>query len=98
MSVELTDKGLSRGEVVAVARAGAEVNVGEAAVAAMERGAAVVAELVASDEPVYGVSTGFGALATTPIPAEKRAQLQKALVRSHAAGMGPEARARSSGR
>jgi histidine ammonia-lyase len=90
MSVELTDRGLSRDEVVAVARAGAEVRVGEAAVAAMERGAAVVAELVASDEPVYGVSTGFGALATTPIPAEKRAQLQKALVRSHAAGMGPE--------
>ncbi len=90
MTVELTDGGLSRDEVVAVARGGEEVRVGDAAVAAMERGAAVVAELVASDEPVYGVSTGFGALATTPIPAGKRAQLQKALIRSHAAGMGPE--------
>ncbi|MBS1860870.1 MAG: histidine ammonia-lyase [Actinobacteria bacterium] len=90
VTVELTDKGLSRDQVVAVAREGAEVRVGAAAVAAMERGAAVVAELVASDEPVYGVSTGFGALATTPIPAEKRAELQRALVRSHAAGMGPE--------
>jgi histidine ammonia-lyase len=90
VTVELTDKGLSREEVVAVARGGAEVRVGAEAVAAMERGAAVVAELVASDEPVYGVSTGFGALATTPIPAEKRALLQKSLIRSHAAGMGPE--------
>jgi histidine ammonia-lyase len=89
-TVELTDKGLAREEVVAVARGGAEVTVGPDAVAAMERGAAVVAELVASDEPVYGVSTGFGALATTPIPAEKRALMQKSLVRSHAAGMGPE--------
>jgi histidine ammonia-lyase len=89
-TVELTDKGLSREEVVAVARGGAAVTVGGAAVAAMERSAAAVARHVASDEPVYGVSTGFGALATTPIPAEKRAPLQKSLVRSHAAGMGPE--------
>ncbi|HEX4306936.1 MAG TPA: aromatic amino acid lyase, partial [Solirubrobacterales bacterium] len=90
VSVELTDKGVSRDEVVAVARGGAQVRIGAEAVAAMERGAAVVAAHVASDEPVYGVSTGFGALATTPIPAEKRALLQKSLVRSHAAGMGPE--------
>jgi histidine ammonia-lyase len=93
VSVELTDAGLAREQVVAVAREGAEVSVGAAAVAAMERGAKVVADLVASDEPVYGVSTGFGALATTPIPAEKRALLQKSLVRSHAAGMGPEVEA-----
>jgi histidine ammonia-lyase len=92
-TVELTANGLSRQEVVAVARDGAELRVGETAVAAMERGAAVVAELVASDAPVYGVSTGFGALATTPIPAERRALLQKALIRSHAAGMGPEVEA-----
>jgi histidine ammonia-lyase len=88
--VELTDGGLAREEVVAVARGGAEVRVGADAVAAMERGAAVVAGHVASDEPVYGVSTGFGALANTPIPAEKRALMQRSLIRSHAAGMGPE--------
>src|SRR5690242_20833362 len=54
----------------------------------MERSAAVVERLAASPEPVYGVSTGFGSLATTPIPAERRAELQRALIRSHAAGMG----------
>ncbi|HVO53086.1 MAG TPA: histidine ammonia-lyase [Solirubrobacterales bacterium] len=90
MTVELTACGLSREQVVSVSRDAEQVSVGAAAITAMQRGAAVVAELVASNEPVYGVSTGFGALATTPIPAEKRALLQKSLVRSHAAGMGPE--------
>ena len=90
MTVELTDGGISREEVVAVARRGEEVRVGGSAVAAMERGAAVVAELVASEEPVYGVSTGFGALATTRDPGGEAGELQKALIRSHAAGMGPE--------
>ena len=54
------------------------------------RGAAVVERLVHQVEPVYGVSTGFGALANTVIPAERSAELQTALVRSHAAGMGAE--------
>ncbi|NYM97127.1 histidine ammonia-lyase, partial [Salmonella enterica subsp. enterica serovar Typhimurium] len=36
-----------------------------------------------------GVSTGFGALADKHIPLESRAQLQKSLIRSHSAGMGP---------
>ena len=39
---------------------------------------------------MYGVSTGFGALANTVIPPERSAELQLALIRSHAAGMGPE--------
>ena len=43
----------------------------------------------ASDEPAYGISTGFGSLALVRIPADARAELQRALVRSHAAGMGP---------
>jgi histidine ammonia-lyase len=38
---------------------------------------------------VYGVSTGFGSLATTVIPPERREELQRALIRSHAAGIGP---------
>ena len=44
----------------------------------------------AAATPSYGISTGFGALATRHIPTEMRAQLQKSLVRSHAAGSGPE--------
>ena len=49
----------------------------------------MVDRLADSDEPAYGISTGFGSLAQTRIPAERRADLQRALVRSHAAGMGP---------
>src|SRR5687767_10429139 len=55
----------------------------------MEESAAVVTRLVAADRPAYGVSTGFGSLADVAIPAERREELQRALVRSHAAGMGP---------
>src|ERR1700744_5885833 len=90
MTVELTERGLSRDEVVAVARGGDAVSVGAGAVAAMERGAEVVAPHVASEEPVDGVSTGFGAVANTSMPPERVALMQKSLVRSHAAGMGPE--------
>src|SRR4029450_11727876 len=56
--------------------------------AAMEASAALIDRFVAGDEPVYGVTTGFGSLATTVIPSERTAELQVALLRSHAAGMG----------
>ncbi len=54
----------------------------------MERSAEVVARRGAEAEPAYGVSTGFGSLASTPIPFELREQLQRSLLRSHAAGIG----------
>ena len=47
-----------------------------------------VVERLAEGEPRYGISTGFGALATVSIPPDRRRALQVALVRSHAAGMG----------
>src|SRR6266516_4661697 len=55
----------------------------------MQRSADVVARLADSAEPAYGISTGFGSLAAVAIPAERREELQRALVRSHSAGMGP---------
>ncbi len=77
-------------DVVAVARDGAAVMLGDDALAAMARSRALVEELAAEPTPVYGISTGFGALATRHIPTEMRARLQRSLVRSHAAGSGPE--------
>ncbi|WP_205473246.1 histidine ammonia-lyase [Nocardioides sp. SYSU D00038] len=77
-------------DVVAVARHEATVALGEDALAAVDRARAVVDELAAAPTPAYGISTGFGALATRHIPTEMRAQLQRSLVRSHAAGSGPE--------
>ncbi|MBT8208383.1 MAG: histidine ammonia-lyase [Acidimicrobiia bacterium] len=88
--IELGSQGMSAADVVAVARHGATVSLSNDSVAALQRGADVVARLFESDEPVYGVSTGFGALANTVIPSERSAELQVSLVRSHAAGMGDE--------
>jgi histidine ammonia-lyase len=82
--------GVSAADVVAVARRDRLVTLGDDARDALERGAAVVDRLVDQPEPVYGVSTGFGALANTVIPPARSAELQLALIRSHAAGMGPE--------
>ena len=86
--IELRAGGPTLAEVVAVARKDAQVELMEDARDAMGESAAIVERLAASAEPTYGVSTGFGSLATTPIPAERRDQLQRALIRSHAAGMG----------
>src|SRR3954463_5197174 len=87
--VEVSGTGLTAADVVAVARGGARAVLHDEARRVMEQSAAVVARLAASPEPVYGVSTGFGSLANVAIPPERREELQRALVRSHAAGMGP---------
>jgi histidine ammonia-lyase len=73
---------------VAVAREGVEVQLSDEAVAAMAATRAHVDAMAASDIPVYGISTGFGGLATTHIRPEQRARLQTSLIASHAAGMG----------
>jgi len=88
--VELTGTGLTPADVAEVAREDAVVTLAPAARTAMARSAAIVARIAASDEPAYGVTTGFGALANTQIPAGRRGELQRALVRSHATGMGPK--------
>ena len=81
---------LTAAEVVAVARYGAPVELSDEAVAAITRARGAVEALAAAPTPTYGVSTGFGALATRHIPADLRARLQRSLIRSHAAGSGPE--------
>src|SRR6185312_6384278 len=58
--------------------------------AAIAASRGVVDALADDVEPHYGISTGFGALATKHIPPEQRAVLQRSLIRSHAAGSGPE--------
>jgi histidine ammonia-lyase len=87
-AVVLSGGPLTEADVVAVARDDAPVRLSDGALAAMAASRAVVEALADDDVAHYGVSTGFGALATTHIPAGKRAQLQRSLVRSHAAGTG----------
>jgi len=86
--VLLGSHGVDLADVVAVARAATKVQLAPTARTAMSRSAALVDGFVAGNTPVYGVTTGFGSLAGTVIPAERTAELQVALVRSHAAGMG----------
>ena len=89
-TVEIGTGPVSLDQLLAVARHGAGVTLRADALAAIDRARAVVEELAAAPTPVYGISTGFGALATRHIPTPMRHQLQRSLVRSHAAGSGPE--------
>ncbi|MFI7129949.1 histidine ammonia-lyase [Nonomuraea sp. NPDC050153] len=77
-------------DVIRVARHGAAVQLTDDALAAISAARQRVDELAESPTPAYGISTGFGALATRHIDPALRAQLQRSLVRSHAAGSGPE--------
>jgi histidine ammonia-lyase len=89
-SVLVGARPLTVADVVAVARHDAPVVLDPASLDAVQASRAIVEALADDDEPHYGISTGFGALATTFIPTARRAQLQASLVRSHAAGSGPE--------
>jgi histidine ammonia-lyase len=81
--------GATAEDVLAVARGNARLELARTALDGLAASRAVIDALAARPEPVYGVSTGFGALAVRHISPELRAQLQRSLVRSHAAGMGP---------
>jgi len=87
-TIQLDGPGVTIDDVVEVARNNAHVELTGAAIARMEGSRAVVDRLAAGTDAVYGLSTGFGALANVSIPPERRHDLQHALVRSHAAGMG----------
>ena len=90
MSVHLGVEGLTRAQLLAVARGGEEVLIDEEVVRRLTSQRAAIEEMVSSGVPVYGVSTGFGSLATTFVAPDQRRALQRALIRSHAAGVGPE--------
>ena len=77
-------------DVVAVARDGARVSISADAIDAVAASRVHIEALAEQPTPVYGVSTGFGALASRHIPHELRTQLQRSLIRSHAAGTGAE--------
>ncbi|MCP9944815.1 histidine ammonia-lyase [Streptomyces somaliensis] len=88
-TVVVGTSGTTAADVIAVARGNARVELSPEALDALARARATVDALAARPEPVYGVSTGFGALATRHIGQELRGRLQRNIVRSHAAGMGP---------
>ncbi|MET0388743.1 MAG: histidine ammonia-lyase [Polyangiales bacterium] len=68
--------------------AGARATLGDGHVAAVSRSASTVERIVARGEPVYGINTGFGRLASVRIDAADLAKLQRNIVLSHCAGVG----------
>jgi histidine ammonia-lyase len=81
---------LSFDDVVAVARFDARVELDPTALEAVAATRRIIDGLAADADAHYGISTGFGALATTFIDPDRRAQLQRSLIRSHAAASGAE--------
>ena len=88
MTITLNSSGLTMEQVVEVARNGTKIEISKEALEKMAATRAHIETLAKAEVPVYGISTGFGALANRHIAPEDRVQLQKSLIRSHAAGMG----------
>jgi histidine ammonia-lyase len=88
-TVTLSTSGVTFADVIDVARYNAKVELSQQSIDAIDASRKYIEEYAAGGVPVYGVSTGFGALANRHIDVADRAQLQKSLIRSHAAGVGP---------
>jgi histidine ammonia-lyase len=86
--VIISTHGATFADVVSIARDSAKVVISKESLAAMQKSRDHVEALAASDTPVYGISTGFGALANRHVSTDLRTQLQRSLIRSHAAGVG----------
>jgi histidine ammonia-lyase len=87
-TVVVTGDPLTVEDVVDVARGDARAVLGDAVARRMEPSRRTVAQAVAGDDVVYGVTTGFGALADTRVEPDALAQMQLSLIRSHAAAVG----------
>ena len=90
-TAEIYVEDLTLTSVIAVARHGARVKMGSEARERVQASRRHVESMIDDGRPVYGVTTGFGALANTRIAADHRLELQRSLLRSHAAGIGPYA-------
>ncbi len=88
MKVYIDGENLTLNDVVAVARDAAEVEIPERVRKKVKKCRDFLEEVVKERKVVYGVTTGFGALATVFIPPESAKKLQANLIRSHAAGVG----------
>ena len=79
---------LSIEDVISVAAGAGAVSLAPQSVEKMLRSRTVVERLAAADAPVYGVNTGVGLLADVRVPPADLEQLQRNVIRSHAAGVG----------
>jgi histidine ammonia-lyase len=86
--IHLDGSSLTLDHLLAIADDGAPVGLTPEAERRVDAARAVVDRQALDEAPVYGINTGFGALAETVIPRDALAALQVNLLRSHAAGVG----------
>lgn len=86
--IDLDGNSLTIDEVVRVARHFEPVVMSAEGRRQVQASRAVVEKLLASEQPVYGISTGFGDLSSIWISPAEREKLQRNLILSHAAGVG----------
>ena len=86
--VILDGESLTPAAVEAIARDGATVSVAESARERLRESRARVEDVMATDEAVYGLNTGFGSLVNERIPDDDIRSLQTNLIRSPASGAG----------
>src|SRR5262245_36400835 len=87
--IRLSGEGLTLADLVAVSQRNARVTLAPAARRAIATSRRVVDRAVRSGDTVYGVTTGVGKFADVAIPRGEIESLQRNLIRSHAAGVGP---------
>ncbi len=88
-TLPLDGRSLTLEQFLAVVRGGCAVSVTPDARQAVAQSRRIVERAVAAGRPVYGVTTGFGALSDRAIPSGRARELQTSLIRSHASGAGP---------
>ena len=86
--VVIDGRNLTLEQLVNVSRCGAPVRLSEEAVGQINRASGLIEKWIAADRVVYGVTTGFGDLATVKVDADRTRLLQENLIRSHAVGVG----------
>ena len=87
-TVILDGQPLTLDQIESVALAACPVSIAPDAIARVNQSRALIEEILAAGQTVYGVNTGFGKLSDVRIPPDKLAELQFNLVRSHAGGVG----------
>jgi histidine ammonia-lyase len=87
--LELGSNALALRQLKSIYRRAQRIDIAAGALERVRAGHTVTLRLAADDKPAYGINTGFGLLAQTRIPPEDRARLQRNIVLSHSAGVGP---------
>jgi histidine ammonia-lyase len=88
-SLKLGARPLHLADLRRIYSTGVTVSLDPGALAAVEQSHAATLRIAAADAPAYGINTGFGLLANTRIPAAQRTLLQRNIILSHSAGVGP---------